>query len=79
MISKIDDYLAKQAPDLAIKLCKRFIDIDEKLFERIDDSNGCLGSFYYDVFEVLDKAFSFSDETPQAIVDYILSIYFIEQ
>lgn len=76
ILSKVDGYLATQAPDLAIKLCKRFIEIDEKLFERIDDSNGCLGSFYYDVFEVLDKAFSFSDEAPQAIADYILSIYF---
>lgn len=76
ILSKIDNYLAKQAADLAIKLCKRFIEIDEKLFERIDDSNGCLGSFYYDVFEVLDKAFSFSSEPPQAIVDFILSIYF---
>jgi hypothetical protein len=76
ILSKIDSYLAKQAPDLAIKLCKRFIEIDEKLFERIDDSNGCLGSFYYEVFEVLDKAFSFSDEPPKEVADYILSIYF---
>ena len=76
ILSKVDDFLAKQAPDLAIKLCKRFIEIDEKLFERVDDSNGCLGSFYYDVFEVLDKAFSFSDESPKAIADYILSVYF---
>jgi hypothetical protein len=76
ILSKIDNYLAKQAPDLAIKLSKRFIEIDEKLFERIDDSNGCLGSFYHDVFEVLDKAFSFSDESPKAIVDYILTTYF---
>ena len=76
ILSKIDNYLAKQAPDLAIKLCKRFIEIDEKLFERIDDSNGCLGSFYYDVFAVIDKAFSFSNEAPQAIADYILTIYF---
>lgn len=76
ILSKINDYLAKQAPDLAIKLCKRFIEIDEKLFERVDDSNGCLGSFYYDVFEVLDKAFSFSDEPPKKIASYILSIYF---
>lgn len=76
ILSKVDDYLAKQAPDLAIKLCKRFIEIDEKLFERVDDSNGCLGSFYYDLFEVLDKAFSFSDEPPKEIADYILSIYF---
>ena len=76
ILSKIDNYLAKQAPDLAIKPCKRFIEIDEKLFERIDNSNGCLGSFYHDVFEVLDKAFSYSSEAPQAIADYILSIYF---
>lgn len=76
ILSKVDDYLAKQAPDLAIKLCKRFIEIDEKLFERVDDSNGCLGSFYYDVFEVLDKAFSFSDEPPKEIADYILFVYF---
>lgn len=76
ILSKIDDYLTRQAPNLALKLCKRFIEIDEKFFERIDDSNGCLGSFYYDVFEVLDKAFSFSDEAPQTIADYILSIYF---
>lgn len=76
ILSKIDDYLTRQAPDLAIKLCKRFIEIDEKLFERIDDSNGCLGSFYHDVFEVLDRAFSFSDESSEAIADYILSIYF---
>ena len=47
ILTKVDEYLAKQAPDLAIKLCKRFIEIDEKLFERVDDSNGCLGSFYY--------------------------------
>ncbi len=76
ILSKVDNFLAKQAPDLAIKICKRFIEIDEKLFERIDDSNGCLGSFYYDVFEILDKAFSFSDEPPKEIADYILSIYF---
>lgn len=76
ILSKVDDYLAKQQPDLAIKLCKRFIEIDEKLFERVDDSNGCLGSFYYDVFEVLDKAFSFSDEPPKEIADYILFVYF---
>ncbi|WP_133140268.1 DUF6880 family protein [Legionella genomosp. 1] len=76
ILTKVNDYLATQAPDLAIKLCKRFIEIDEKLFERIDDSNGCLGNFYLDVFEVLDKAFSYSSEVPQAIADYILSIYF---
>lgn len=76
ILSKVNDFLAKQAPDLAIKICKRFIEIDERLFERIDDSNGCLGSFYYDVFEVLDKAFSFSDEAPKDIADYILSVYF---
>lgn len=76
ILSKIDTYLVKQAPDLAIKLCKRLIEIDEKLFERIDDSNGCLGSFYCDVFELLDKAFSLSDELATEIADYILSIYF---
>lgn len=76
ILNKINNYLAEQAPDLAIKLCERFIEMDGKLFERIDDSNGCLGSFYYNLFEVLDKAFSFSKEPPEKIATTILSVYF---
>jgi hypothetical protein len=75
ILNKIDNYLAEQAPELAIKLCERFIEMDSKLFERIDDSNGCLGSFYCSLFEVLDKAFSFSNEPPGKIAETILSVY----
>jgi len=40
MLDKIKCYLVKQAPELVIRLCKRFVEIDAKLFERVDDSNG---------------------------------------
>lgn len=72
---KTNKYLVTQAPDLAVKLCQSFIDMDGKLFERVDDSHGDLGGFYYQLFGVLDKALPLSSLSPSAIVDYIISIY----
>lgn len=76
ILNKVDNYLAMQMPNLAITLIKRFIELDSKLFERVDDSNGYLSDVYHHAFKILDKAFSHSDESPKAIADYILSIYF---
>lgn len=74
--SRIDRYLVKQSPDLALKLCKRLIEIDEKIFERADDSGGYIGCFYDALFETLDKAMANTNEKPDDIADYILEVYF---
>lgn len=71
---KIDKYLALQAPDLAINLCKKLIDMDGKLFERVDDSGGDVGCFYSDLFIILDKSLAHSSNKPTEIVDYIIEL-----
>ncbi|WP_150468874.1 tetratricopeptide repeat protein [Cysteiniphilum sp. SYW-8] len=73
--SRINNYLIKQSPDLAFKLCKRLIEIDEKIFERVDDSGGSIGCFYDSLFETLDKAMANTKEAPEVIADYILEVY----
>ena len=72
---KAEKYLATQAPSLAVKLCQSLIEMDGKLFERVDDSHGDLGGFYYQLFDILDKALPLSSLSPSAIVDYITHIY----
>lgn len=73
--SRINNYLIKQAPGQALKLCKRLIEIDEKIFERVDDSGGSIGCFYDSLFETLDKAMANTKEAPEDIADYILEVY----
>ena len=72
---KAEKYLVTQAPNLAVKLCQSLIEMDGNLFERVDDSHGDLGGFYYQLFDVLDKALPLSSLSPSAIVDYISQIY----
>lgn len=72
--NNIEKYMIKPEPDLSADLCKRLIEIDGSLFERIDDSSGELGGFYYDLFQILDKSFEASNESADDIVTYILNI-----
>ncbi|MCP3679047.1 MAG: hypothetical protein GY782_01720 [Gammaproteobacteria bacterium] len=75
IIDKTEKYMIVQDPSLALKLCKRLIEIDAKLFERIDDSNGQLGWFYKELFKVLDTVFARIDEPAEEIAQYILEVY----
>lgn len=71
----IDQYLAQQAPDLAIKLCQRLISLDNKIFERADDSGGAIGSAFCFTYEILDRAFINSNLSNEQIADYLFEIY----
>lgn len=73
--SGIDSRLVKQSPDLAIKLCKRLIEIDGSIFGRADDSNGDISESYYATYEILDAAFYNSDLPVDQIADYLFDIY----
>lgn len=75
IIGKVDKHLVSQTPDLAIVILKGLIKIDGKLFDHIDDSYGYLGTAYYSLYEVLDKAFTNSNETPEEIAKYVIETY----
>ena len=79
ILDKIEKYLAQQEPDLALKLCKRFIEIDANIMNRIDDSNGCMGDFYYHLYEVLDKIFPLSSDSPEQVAKYLIETYFADE
>ncbi|WP_045497526.1 DUF6880 family protein [Vibrio hyugaensis] len=71
---KMEKYILPLDPNLTLDLCKQLIEIDGSLFERVDDSNGELGSFYYRLFEILDKALGASNESAESVVAYIMEI-----
>jgi hypothetical protein len=73
--SGVDRSLVKQSPELAIKLCKKLIEIDSSIFERADDSNGDISESYYDTYEILDEAFYHSDLPVEQIAEYLFDIY----
>jgi hypothetical protein len=75
VVNKIDNFLVPQAPDLAIKLANRIIDKEDKIAEHIDDSNGEMGSAFYDLFIMLDKAYAKSNCKPKEIASFIIETY----
>jgi hypothetical protein len=51
-IELLIDSDAQAASELIVSL----FNIDKSIYERVDDSNGCIGTFYYHLCEVLAKA-----------------------
>lgn len=75
VVTKIDNFLVPQAPDLAIKLAKRVIDKEEKIAENIDDSNGEMGDAFDDLFRMLDRAFFYAKVKPAEIAKFIYETF----
>lgn len=75
VVTKIDNFLVPQAPDLAIKLAKRIIDKEEKIAENIDDSNGEMGDAFEKLFIMLDRAYAKSSCKPSEIAIFILETF----
>ena len=75
MADNIHKHLSKQAPDVAINLCQKVIDIDSSLFERVDDSYGLVGNFYGNIFSALDKALAHASLSATEIATLCLDIY----
>lgn len=75
ILTQIERYLLRSAPDEAVKLLKRLIEFDQQIFDHIDDSYGALSSEYTIAFELLDKAFAASTEAPEAIAQYYVETY----
>lgn len=69
------EQLITQAPDQAIKLCQRFIDIDGSICERVDDSSGFLTDCYTTTYELLDRAFVGSKTDPEVVGNYLYKVY----
>lgn len=67
--------LITQAPDLAIKLCQRFIEIDASICERVDDSSGFMTDCYTTTYELLDRAFVEAKSDSEVIGNYLYEIY----
>ena len=75
MAENIHKHLSKQAPDVAINLCQKIIDIDSSLFERVDDSYGLVGDFYGHIFVAFDKALAHASLSAAEIATLCLDIY----
>ena len=75
IINKVEKHLITKAPDLAVGILQKLIAIDHKLFDHIDDSYGNLGTAYYSLFEILDKAFANSSFSAQDIATYVVKTY----
>ena len=69
------EQLITQAPDLAIKLCQRFIEIDGSICERVDDSSGFLSDCYMTTYELLDRAFIEAKSEPEVVGNYLYDVY----
>ncbi len=74
-IEQINDGIAKllkqNAANLALELCQKLIAIDEKIYERTDDSSGAISQSYYQTQELLDQAFCDTETPPEQVADYI--------
>ncbi|MFT5118540.1 MAG: hypothetical protein ACI9NY_002081 [Kiritimatiellia bacterium] len=67
--------LITEAPDLAIKLCQRLIDIDGSICERVDDSNGFLSACYATTYHLLDRAFVAAKSDREVVGRYLYEVY----
>jgi hypothetical protein len=67
--------LVAQAPDLAIKLCQRVIEIDGSICERVDDSSGFLSDFYITTYSLLDRAFVAAKSDALLVGNYLYEVY----
>jgi hypothetical protein len=67
--------LISEAPDLAIKLCQRLIEIDGRICERVDDSNGFLSECYATTYHLLDRAFVAAKSDSDVVGRYFYEIY----
>ncbi len=75
IIGQVEKHLVAQAPELGVDILKRLIQVDTKLFDHIDDSYGYLGTAYYSLYKVLDKAFANSSISADEIAKYIIETY----
>ena len=71
--------LISEAPDLAIKLCQRLIEIDGRICERVDDSNGFLSICYATTYNLLDRAFIAAKSDNDTVAHYLYEVYSQDQ
>jgi hypothetical protein len=71
--------LISEAPDLAIKLCQRLIEIDGRICERVDDSNGFLSICYATTYSLLDRAFIAANSDNDVVGRYLYEVYSQDQ
>ena len=74
-INESIDKLLPQDPKLALKLCQRFIEIDSRICERVDDSDGFLLDCYLTTYQLLDRAFMATDSHSELVGAYLYEIY----
>lgn len=74
-VNKGIEQLLPLAPDLALKLCQRFIAIDGSICQRMDDSAGYLTDVYYASYRLLDQAFVAANTNAQVIAKYLYDTY----
>ena len=67
--------LISEAPDLAIKLCQRLIEIDGRICDRVDDSNGFLLICYATTYSLLDRAFIAANSDSDTVGRYFYEVY----
>ncbi|ODS22917.1 hypothetical protein AB835_11740 [Candidatus Endobugula sertula] len=67
--------LLPQDPKLALKLCQRFIEIDGRICERVDDSDGFLMDCYLTTYQLLDRAFIATESHSELVGVYLYEIY----
>jgi hypothetical protein len=71
--------LISEAPDLAIKLCQRLIEIDGRICDRVDDSNGFLSICYATTYSLLDRAFVAAKIDNDVVAHYLYEVYSQDQ
>jgi len=56
LLDLIDNSIVAFEPFIALQMLEKLFGIDKSIFERVDDSNGEIGTFYYCVNELWGKA-----------------------
>lgn len=74
----IYSHLLMQAPDLALKLCKKLTEMDS-IFERSDDSDAAISDRLRETYQLLDKAFLQTNTPPDDIAQYLFEMYTTDQ